>query len=215
MELTNTKIKLILALLPTLLILISCGQAVPVRPTVGDITPQLPAGCWLLQPETYRFRHSAKIEYQNREELFEGFMELDLKQNRARLVIFTALGVTLLNLEIKPHSFTFTDSNSHNKREQRFAAAVAGSIQKIFFSLKNHNDPKSQLQINLRETSDSAELSRISAKQSNPDWIVTYSNYHSYPCGRLPQRISLQNHRPEFKLTLWLHKADTKASDAR
>ena len=211
MESAKIKIKLNLILFPVLLALISCSPVTPIRtPQTESLTAPLPASCWLLQPVTYRFRHSAEIEYQDKKELIEGFMELNLKQNRAHLVIFTALGVTLLNLEIKPHSFTFADTGSHNKREQRFAAAVAGSVQKIFFSLKNCNDPKSQIKADFRGTSGSTELTGLDEKQSDPDWFVTYSNYHSYPCGRLPQRISLQNHRPEFKLTLWLHKADIK-----
>ncbi len=213
MERSKIKIKLNLILLPALLILIACTQTAPVRLATENFKPPLPANCWLLQPEGYKLRQSAKLEYKNSEEFFEGFMELDLQQNRAQLVIFTALGVTLLNLEIKPHSFTFANTGPHNIREQHFAAAVAGSVQKIFFSFRKHSDPKSQLQVNLHNTSGSAELSRISAKQSNPNWIVTYSDYHDYPCGRLPQRIILQNHRPEFKLTLWLHKAEIKKSD--
>jgi hypothetical protein len=164
---------------------------------------------------TYKLRQSAKLEYQNKQEFFEGFMELDLIQDQAHLVIFTALGVTLINLEIKPHSFNFADTGSHNKREQRFAGAVADSIQKVFFSFKNHNSPLSHLQVNLCETSGLAKLVRISAKRSKPDWIVTYSNYNNYPCGRLPQLIILQNNRPEFKLTLWLHKAEIKESDTQ
>ena len=205
-----SKIKLNLILFSLLLTLISCCQAVPNRLLqTADITAPLPIDNWLLQPATYRFRQSAKLEYKNKEEFFEGFMTLDLKQNRAHLVVFTALGVTLLNLEIKPHSFTFADTGSHNKQEQRFAAAVAGAVQKIFFSLT----PKSKIQVNFRDIAGPTELSKICATQSNPNWIVTYSDYHNFTCGRIPQRILLQNRRPEFKLTLWLHKAEIKESN--
>jgi|GEM_PF-6308572 len=216
MEFSKTKIKLNLVLFSLLLTLISGCQVVPNRPLqTADISAPLPADIWLLQPVTYRFRQSAKLEYKNKEEFFEGFMKLDLKQNRAHLVVFTALGVTLLNLDIKPHSFTFAGTGSHNKQEQRFAAAVAGTVQKIFFSLIKCNAPKSKLQVNFRDIAGSTELSKISAKQSKPNWIVTYSDYHNYPCGRIPQRISLQNRRPEFKLTLWLHKAEIKESGSQ
>lgn len=211
----SATIKLNLILFSLLFTLISCCQAVPDKPLLtAEMATPLPAKSWLLQPAIYQFRQSAKLEYQDKEEFFEGFMELDLKQNRAHLVIFTALGVTLLNLEIKPHSFTFAGSGSHNKQEQRFATAVTGAVQKIFFSLKDHTQTQSQIKVNLSETSGSAELSQISAGQSNPDWIVTYANYHDYPCGRLPKRILLQNRRPKFKLTLWLHKAEIN-SDSR
>jgi len=216
MECLKIKTKLSLLLFPVLLILISCSQTVQDKSLQAQKTAApLPADCWLLQPVNYRLRQSAKLEFQNREEFFEGFMELDLKQNRAHLVIFTTLGVTLLNLEIKPRSFTFADTGSHNKREQHFAAAVADSVQKIFFSLKKYNTPKSQFQVKFRNFSGSSEISRISTKQSNPDWVVNYSNYHDYPCGRLPQSISLQNHRPKFKLTLWLHQAEIRENDAQ
>jgi outer membrane biogenesis lipoprotein LolB len=217
MERSGTKIKLNLILFSILLILISCSP--PVAPDRlrqdENITVSLPAGCWLLQPVTYRLRQSAKLEYQNNEEFFEGFMDLDLKQNQAHLVIFTALGVTLLNLEIKPHNFSFADTGSHNKREQRFAAVVADSVQKIFFSLKNYKDEKSLLKIDCRENRDATELVKISSNQSRPHWFVTYSNYKNYPGSRLPQRILLQSNRPEFKLTLWLHKAEIKKMDTQ
>lgn len=198
-----------LALITLLLFLISCSRPASTRPLATEnITTSPPKECWLLQPQTFHLRQSAKLEYRDKQEIFEGFIKLDLKQSRAHLVIFTALGVTLLNLEISQNSYSFSNKDPHNKREQRFASVVASTVQKIFFSLKTHNGPNSQLVAKFSNTStELPKLVKISEKKSDPDWFATYDDYHKYPCGWLPQRITLQSHKPKFKLTLWLHNA--------
>lgn len=146
-------------------------------------------------------------------------MELNLEQQQAHLIIFTALGVTLLDIEIKSRSFGFaktlinvTDKKpSPSSREKRFAAAVANAVQHIFLSLKPQPDHNPQIQVRLSGSPpELGKLIKSSPKQTTPDWVVSYHDYHEYPCGRLPQRIILQNYKPAFKLTIWLHKAVIK-----
>ncbi|MCK5914668.1 MAG: hypothetical protein KAG92_00895, partial [Deltaproteobacteria bacterium] len=124
----NLKKRFGIALL-LLLLLFSCAGPGSNHPTgINGINTQLPDTCWLLQDKAYRLRQSARLEYLDKKEIFEGFMELDLKQSRAHLIIFTTLGVTLLNIEIENHSFSFADttgSKSPGRQEKRFATAVA------------------------------------------------------------------------------------------
>ncbi len=204
---TSRKINLRFKLIPLLfLLLISCTQTLP---ETGKAIPQIPETCWLLKPAIYRLRQSAKLEYQDKEEIFEGFMELDLKQNRVHLIIFTALGVTLLDLEINYQDFSFPkNSAAPNRGSKRFAQAVATAVQHIFLTLKNHsNQDKNQPPITIKLNHNPAEISGLSPAQPHPDWDVTYHDYRDYPCGRLPQRIILQSRKPAYKLTVWLHAA--------
>ncbi|MBN2809552.1 MAG: hypothetical protein JXR80_08695, partial [Deltaproteobacteria bacterium] len=71
-------------------LLLSCTNLPRPKP---EFSPRPPA-CWLLQPVTYRLRHSAQLEYRGKKEMLEGFMELDLKEDRAHLIIFTSFGLT-------------------------------------------------------------------------------------------------------------------------
>jgi len=191
------------------LLLISCTQPLPKAPP-GTVTapPQIPESSWLLRPATYRLRQSAKLEYQDRKEIFEGFMELDLKQNRAHLVIFTTLGVTLLNLEINPKSFSFPENMAAlDPGKKRFAQAAAGAVQHIFLSLRNRGRQSSdQKPLSIKLNDNPTEITGLSPAQTHPDWDVTYHDYREYPCGRLPQRIILENRKPAYKLTIWLHE---------
>ena len=177
----------------------------------------LPANCWLSQPVIYRLRQSARLEYPGKDEILEGFMELDLNQDRAHLVIFSGLGLTLLNIEVERHRYqlveTVTESKdgvTANRRKQQFAAAVATAVQHIFFSLescqKNHHAGGQPPHAEFSSTP--PRLTRISESRQKPTWFVTYHNYHKGPAGRLPDKIILQSHKPAYRLTIWLHKAE-------
>ena len=146
-------------------------------------------------------------------------MELDLTQDRTHLVIFNALGLTLLNIEIERHRYQLaeTDSESEdgtpaNRRKQQFAAAVATAVQHIFFSLesdrKNYcrDNPSALAKFN----GTPPRLTRISENRQKPTWTVTYHDYDNDndPANRLPGRIILQNRKPDYRLTIWLHKAE-------
>jgi hypothetical protein len=135
-------------------------------------------------------------------------MELDLKQNRAHLVIFTALGVTLLNLEIKPRTFNLPENSGVLEPGRKFfAQAAAGAVQHIFLNLKNsYNQNSEQKPLSIKLNGSPAEITGLSPVQTHPEWEVTYHDYREYDCGRLPQRIILQSHKPAYKLTIWLHE---------
>jgi len=199
----NLRVKLIPLLF---LLLISCTQTLP---ETGKTAPQIQGDCWLLKPAIYRLRQSAKLEYQDKEEIFEGFMELDLKQNRVHLIIFTALGVTLLDLEINCRNFSFPENSAAPEHGgKRFAKTVATAVQHIFLTLKSHyNKDKNQPSLSIKLSGNPAEICGLSPAQPHPEWDVTYHDYREYPCGRLPQRIILQSRKPAYKLTVWLHAA--------
>ena len=149
--------------------------------------------------------------------MLEGFLELDLNRDRAHLIIFSALGLTLLNIEVERHRYQLTktvtesgDGLPPSRRKQQFAAAVATAIQHIFFSLENcRKDHHSNGQQPLTEFSSTPpQLTKISESRQNPAWTVTYHDYHKGPAGQLPDRITLQSHKPAYRLTIWLHKAE-------
>ncbi len=144
-------------------------------------------------------------------------MELDLTKDRAQLVIFNALGLTLLSIEIERHSYQLPETVSGsedeapaNRRKQQFAAAVATAVQHIFFSLnsdrKNYcrDNPSTPAEFN----GTPPRLTRISENRQKPTWIVTYHDYDNDPANQLPGRIILQNRKPDYRLTIWLHKAE-------
>lgn len=184
--------------------------------TVRQPSPQ-PPDCWLLQPVIYRLRQSAQLEYQEKKEMLEGFMELDLTRNRAHLVIFSTLGLTLLNIEIERHSYQIVETDSRaedeappNRRKQQFAAAVAAAVQHIFLSLesdrKNYcrDNPPAPAEFN----GTPPILTKISEHRQKPTWSVTYHDYTQGSNNQLPNRIILQNRKPAYRLTIWLHKAE-------
>ena len=193
-------------------LLLSCAGS----QTMRQPSP-LPPDCWLLQPVIYRLRQSAQLEYQGKKEMLEGFMELDLTQDRAHLVIFSALGLTLLNIEIERNSYQLAETAGGsgngaplNRQKQQFAVAVATAVQHIFLSLerdlKNNcsNDPPTLAKFN----GTPLRLTKISENRQKPTWIVTYHDYDNDPTNRLPSRIILQNRKPDYRLTIWLHKAE-------
>ena len=186
-------------------------------PQAGPANSPQPADCWLLQPAIYRMRQSAQLEYQGKEEMLEGFMELDLNRGRAHLVIFSNLGLTLLNIEVEPHRYQLIEVASKpgdqlgpNQRKQQFAATVATALQNIYFRLKscqkNHHANPEQLSTEFSKSP--PRLTKISESRHKPAWIVTYHDYGKGPAGRLPGRIILQNRKPNYRLTIWLHKAE-------
>ena len=201
-----------------LFLMLSCAASPPQSQTPHS---RLANDCWLLQPAIYRLRQSAKLEYQNKEEMLEGFMELDLKQKQAHLVIFNALGLTLLNIEVEPHRYQIVEAATDpedqppaNRRKQQFAHAVATAVQHIFFSLENHRktfaDRKPQIVTEF--SGKPPRLTKICDNRQKPSWVVTYHDYDQELVGqaeisRLPSRIILQNRKPDYRLTLWLHKA--------
>ena len=208
---TLKKTKISCKIIPLLFLsLIACAQKLPADSSKnGDAVSKAVAGSWLMRPAVYRLRQSATLEYRDKKEILEGFMELDTQKNRAHLVIFTALGVTLLDIEIGGHSFKITQNSAAcDSRKRRFAKAVAGAVQHIFLSLKEgkqQNSDSPPLQI--RFSGSPAEISGLSPKVPHPDWEVSYRDYHEYPCGRLPQKIILKSRKPNYNLTLWLHRA--------
>ncbi|MEA3334192.1 MAG: DUF3261 domain-containing protein [Pseudomonadota bacterium] len=199
--------------------ILSCAGS---SPQTQSPNSRLPADCWLLQPVAYRLRQSAKLEYRDKQEMLEGFMELDLKQRRAHLVIFNALGLTLLNLEVERHGYELVeatinpkDQSPANRRKQQFANAVATAVQNIFFSLKNcresFNDRNPQPVTEF--SGKPPRLTKICDNRQKPRWVVTFHDYDQELVGqaeisRLPNRIILQNRKPDYRLTLWLHKAE-------
>ena len=197
------------------LLLISCAGP----PQAELPCSPLPTDCWLLQPAIYRLRQSAKLEYQGKTEMLEGFMELDLNRDRAHLMIFNSLGLTLLNIEVERHCYQLANATTKpgdelgpNRRTRQFATAAATAVQHIFFSLescqKNHyaktKHPSAEF------GGSPPRLMKISENRQNPIWTVTYKDYNkSYdkdPAGRLPGRIILQSRKPDYRLTIWLHK---------
>ena len=194
-------------------LLLSCAGSHQAKPPHSP----LPADCWLSQPTIYRLRQSARLEYQGKQEILEGFMELDLNRDRAHLIIFNALGLTLLNIEVERHRYQLAeavnkakDEFTPNRRKQQFAEAVATAVQHIFFSLErsweNHhyNDQPPRVVF----FGSPPRLTKICEKLEKPTWSVTYHNYHKGPAGWLPERIILQSHKPAYRLTIWLHKAE-------
>ena len=183
-----------------------------------------PPGCWLLQPVVYRLRHSARLEYHGKQEMLEGFMELDLKRERAHLVIFNSLGLTLLNLEIEPDYYKLVQSNAEskkvatpNRREQQFSKTVAAAVQHIFLSLKSDKEEfkRGDQRLLLEFSETPPNLIKISERQYQPSWIATYHDYQKFAAGELPERITLENYKPKFTLTLWLHKAEILTEPSR
>ena len=143
-------------------------------------------------------------------------MELDLSRNRAHLVIFSTLGLTLLNIEVERHQYQLAktvtepgESLTPDLRKQQFAATVATAVQHVFLSLEDyHNNHHAGDQQLLTESSGTPpRLTKISENRQKPAWSVTYHDYHKGPAGWLPGRVILQNHKPDYRLTIWLHKA--------
>ena len=197
-----------------LFILLSCAGSSP--PTQSP-SPRLPDDCWLLQPVVYRLRQSAKLVYQDKQEMLDGFMELDLKQHRAHLVIFSPLGLTLLNIIIKPHAYKLVEASTTlknqpppDRRKQQFAKMVATAVQHIFFSLENYRETFANCspQTVTEFSGKPPRLTKISADRQDPTWTVTFHDYDQEKIHRLPKRIILQNRKPDYRLTLWLHKAE-------
>lgn len=145
-------------------------------------------------------------------------MELDLKQKRAHLVIFSPLGLTLLNIEVEPHAYKLVEASTDlknqpppDRRKQQFAKMTATAVQHIFFSLKSYRktfaDHHPQTVTEFSGTP--PRLTKIRAEQQNPTWTVTYHDYGQQGSAvGLPDRIILQNREPDYRLTLWLHKAE-------
>jgi hypothetical protein len=131
-------------------------------------------------------------------------------------VIFNSLGLTLLNLEIEPHQHQQAQTSTGNRakirpnrREQKFAQLVAVAVQNIFFGLKEElRESNSGKQKKVVEfTGTPPKLTKISERRLKPAWTTTYHNYQKFAAGEFPERITLKSCKPEFKLTLWLHKA--------
>ena len=143
-------------------------------------------------------------------------MELDLKQKRAHLVIFSPLGLTLLNIEVEPHAYKLVEAPTDLKdqpptrRKQQFAKMVATAVQHIFFSLESYQETFADRRSHaVTEFSNKPpRLTKISADRQDPTWTVTYHDYDQGKVHRLPKRIILQNRKPDYRLTLWLHKAE-------
>lgn len=187
------------------LLLSSCAQAPQKK--LSFAAP--PKACWLLQPQVYRLRHSAQLEFQGKQEMLQGFMELDLQNEQARLVIFNSLGMTLLNLEVEPDNYKLSKNKKikpSGRREQQFAKLVASAVQHIFFSLSHKKEQKRKALAEF--DGNPPELIGVKEQPVNPAWVATYHNYKEFTAGRLPQRITLKSNRPQYSLTLWLQKAE-------
>jgi len=172
---------------------------------------------WLGDTTVYRIRNSGLFQLHGMKLPLEGFMELDARNRRARLVALDGMGLKLFDLTVTAEGVEVNHLLPDLGKYPGLAEAVAASVRRIFFAPQPGVDDR--LEIAAREyrlLRDGADRTRFVFGGDPPlllkkesvgpagDWWVGYYQYRSW-CGRqIPEGIFLQDRRAGYTLTLWL-----------
>lgn len=217
-----------LALLGTLLLLVSACATVPFAGTV--LTPTVPKSAEALTGELWNsgtgslmIRQSALFEFNGMRVPIAGIMKLDRTAKSARLVGMNDMGVKLYDISVDAASsqshFIMPDLASY----PGFTEAVAVSVRRIFLvpepaaDDKLERTPKNYLLTRENGAGETirfifggtdAQLLEKSFKGPADSWRVRYYQYQRQPGQLFPGGIVLDDDKAGFRLTLWIESVE-------
>lgn len=176
---------------------------------------------WLGDAAVYRIRQSGLFQLRGMKLPFEGFMELDVDNRRARLVALEGIGLKLFDLTVTGDAVEVHSLLPELRKHAGLPAAVADSVRRIFFQPQPSRTDRLAIgsqdyrlqrsgrdEVCFRFGGEPPLLLGKSSDGPSGDWQVNYYQYRERSGRQIPEGIILHDHRAGYDLTLWLESVD-------
>lgn len=207
-----------------LVTLVACVPTTPQQPLPDDCSAtasveQLLDGNWLNGGTVWRLRQSTLLEIGTKKIPLEGFLRLDNKAKKARLVAMNEMGVVLFDLLVTAEGQQLQRAIPQLRQIRGLASGIAQSLRQIFLQPR---PAKSDRLENLGSTQKlwrsvpggylrfiydcRGDLRTARFAAESGDWRIAYNDYQLFSEERLPLEIVLNDYRHGVKLSLWVRE---------
>lgn len=203
-----------------LLFVVACAPY-PQRLVLREPCPQeLSAGVvvadhWLAAADTWRLRQSALLELRGRKLALEGFMILDLAQQRLHMVAMNDMGLVFFELIVTPEGQELRRALPQ-LQQPGLAEGIASSLRRIYLEPRPQTTDSAQMRTtSLRlwrsvATGDlsfvfdcNGRLRKTRQRSATQEWQVVYENYQLIAERGVPEKIVMSDFQQAVTLTLW------------
>lgn len=205
----------------TLLFVAACAPY-PQRLDLREPCPQqlaadaVVAEHWLGAADTWRLRQSALLELRGRKFALEGFMILDLAQQRLHMVAMNDMGVVFFELIVTAEDQELRRALPQLQQQRGLAEGIAASLRRIYLEPQPQTtDPAQMYKTNLRLWRPLADgdlsfvfdcdgrLRETRQSSNTQGWQVVYENYQLIAERAVPEKIVMSDFHNAVTLTLW------------
>lgn len=211
-------------LLGCLLLIWAAGCATPpIATPVSEMAPHslsahdLAESVWTAAPRVMRIHQTAHLKMRGREFQMIGLMELDTRNNEARLVGLNEFGVKLFDLEVTENDVTEHYLLPQISRFPQLSEAVGVSLRRIFLipAMEPDRDglsysaggylltgDRGDQKVLFQFGGDPVRLIEKNVNQGPVQWRVVFFDYQNSPQGDYPGRILLVDRQAGYRLEL-------------
>ncbi|MFO7814066.1 MAG: DUF3261 domain-containing protein [Pelovirga sp.] len=171
---------------------------------------------WLNQTDTWRLRQSALLELRGRKFALEGFMILDLGEQRLHMVAMNDMGVVFFELVVTADDQQLRRALPQLQEQPGLAEGIAASLRRIYLKPRPQITDPAQMamtHLSLRRPVVDGDLSFIfdcdgrlretRLNSDTEDWQLIYENYQRITGRAVPGKIVMNNLHQSVTLTLW------------
>lgn len=203
-----------------LLIVAACAPCPPRQELREPCLQELSAGAvvaghWLGATDTWRLRQSALLELRGRKLALEGFMILDLGQQRLHMVAMNDMGLVFFELIVTPESQELRRALPQ-LQQPGLAEGIASSLRRIYLEPRPQITDSAQMHatsLRLWRPAADGDLSFVfdcngrlrETRQSSAaqEWQVVYEDYQLIAERDVPEKIVMYDRQQAVTLTLW------------
>jgi len=171
---------------------------------------------WLGAADIWRLRHSALLELRGRKLALEGFMILDLVQQRLHMVAMNDMGLVFFELIVTPEGQELRRALPQLQQQSGLAEGIASSLRRIYLEPQPQKTDSAQMdktRLHLWRPVTAGDLSFVfdcngrlrETRQSSSaqEWQVVYENYQLIAERGVPEKIVMKDLQQAVTLTLW------------
>lgn len=171
---------------------------------------------WLNQPDTWRLRQSALLELRGRKFPLEGFMILDLGEQRLHMVAMNDMGLVFFELVVTAEDQQLRRALPQLQQQPGLAEGIAASLRRIYFKPRPQTTDSARMapaHLSLRRPVAAGDLSfvfdcdgRLRETRLHSDtenWQLIYDSYQRITERAVPEKIVMNNFHQAVTLTLW------------
>lgn len=171
---------------------------------------------WLAAADTWRLRQSALLELRGRKLALEGFMILDLAQQRLHMVAMNDMGLVLFELIVTPEGQELRRALSQLQQQPGLAEGIASSLRRIYLEPRPQKTDSAQMHktsLRLWRPVANGDLSFVfdcdgrlretRQRSATQEWQVVYENYQLIAERGVPEKIVMSDLQQAVTLTLW------------
>ncbi len=171
---------------------------------------------WLNQADTWRLRQSALLELRGRKFPLEGFMILDLGEQRLHMVAMNDMGVVFFELMVTAEDQQLRRVLPQLQQQPGLAEGIAASLRRIYLKPRPQSTDSARMattHLSLRRPVAAGDLSFVfdcagqlretRLNSDTEDWQLIYGSYQRITERAVPEKIVMNNFHQAVTLTLW------------